>query len=124
MKPISMSYSEWMNCGLTIIDSLDTMIIMDLHEGLLYWFLHPQHVLISEFAEAKHWIETELSFEKDKSVSLFETTIRVLGGLLSAYHLSGEELFLQKSEDIGKRLMGALKSPTAIPYSDVNLKTG
>ncbi|KAH7727944.1 Protein MANS-3 [Aphelenchoides avenae] len=104
-----MSYSEWMNCGLTIIDSLDTMIIMDLHE---------------EFAEAKHWIETELSFEKDKSVSLFETTIRVLGGLLSAYHLTGEELFLQKSEDIGKRLMGALKSPTAIPYSDVNLKTG
>ena len=33
LKPVSKSYSEWMESGLTIVDSLDTMIIMGLKEG-------------------------------------------------------------------------------------------
>lgn len=33
LKPISKSYSEWMNCGLTIIDSLDTLYLMGMDEG-------------------------------------------------------------------------------------------
>lgn len=80
-------------------------------------------ILILEFDEAKKWIETELNFNQDKYVSLFETTIRVLGGLLSAFHLSGEQIFLQKAEDIGMRLAGAFESPSPIPFSDVNLNT-
>uniref|UniRef100_A0A7E4VH17 alpha-1,2-Mannosidase n=1 Tax=Panagrellus redivivus TaxID=6233 RepID=A0A7E4VH17_PANRE len=108
LQPISGSSQEWMGCGLTILDSLDTLLIMGMNE---------------EFAESREWVATELSFDKDKFVSLFETTIRVLGGLLSAYHLSGDALFLQKAEDIGSRLAGALDSPSPIPYSDVNLRT-
>lgn len=79
--------------------------------------------IFPEFDEAKKWIETSLNFDQNKDVSLFETTIRVLGGLLSAYHLTGEKIFLQKAEDIGSRLTGAFNEQNPIPYSDVNLKT-
>ena len=36
-------------------------------------------------------------------MSVFETTIRALGGLLSAYDLSGDAVFLLKAEDLGER---------------------
>lgn len=39
----------------------------------------------------------KLQFQKDVDVNLFESTIRILGGLLSAYHLTGDALFLQKA---------------------------
>lgn len=40
---------------------------------------------------------TKLSFERDHEVQLFEIVIRELGGLLSAYHLSGDKVFLDKA---------------------------
>lgn len=83
----------------------------------------PTKWVLLEFDEAKKWVETTLNFDQDKYVSLFETTIRVLGGLLSAFHLTGDRVFLQKAEDIGGRLTGAFDSQSAIPYSDVNMKT-
>jgi len=57
-------------------------------------------------------------------VSIFETTIRSLGGLLSAYDLSGEAVLLEKADDLGARLMQGFDSPSGIPYGRVNLKTG
>lgn len=49
---------------------------------------------------------------------------RILGGLLSAYHLNNkDELFLRKAEELGNKLQGAFDTPTKIPYSDVNLKS-
>ncbi|XP_061590463.1 endoplasmic reticulum mannosyl-oligosaccharide 1,2-alpha-mannosidase [Cololabis saira] len=109
LKPISKSFGEWFGLGLTLIDSLDTMWIMGLKE---------------EFAEARSWVETELSFNKNVDVNLFETTIRVLGGLLSTYHLTGDQLFLDKAKDLGSRLMPAFKTPSKIPFSDVNIGKG
>ncbi|XP_030062917.1 endoplasmic reticulum mannosyl-oligosaccharide 1,2-alpha-mannosidase [Microcaecilia unicolor] len=109
LKPISKSYSEWFGLGLTLTDALDTMWIMGLKE---------------EFEEAKKWVETELSFEKKVDVNLFESTIRILGGLLSTYHLTGDSLFLEKAKDLGNRLMPAFKTPSKIPFSDVNLGQG
>lgn len=88
------------------MDSLDTLYIMDLQE---------------EFLQARNWVERELSFAKNKDVNLFETTIRVLGGLLSAFHLSADKMFLEKAKDLGDRLLGAFGSPSGIPFSDVNL---
>lgn len=38
-----------------------------------------------------------MQFQKDVDVNLFESTIRILGGLLSTYHLTGDALFLQKA---------------------------
>ncbi|XP_022161998.1 endoplasmic reticulum mannosyl-oligosaccharide 1,2-alpha-mannosidase [Myzus persicae] len=107
VKPISRKYQDWFNLGLTIVDSLDTLWIMNLKK---------------EFDEAREWVSTSFSLDHYKDVNLFETTIRVLGGFLSAYHLSGDSLFLDKALDIGSRLMPCFtKSPSPIPYSDVNL---
>ena len=40
---------------------------------------------------------------------VFETTIRILGGLMSAfYHSGGDELFLRKALDFGERWAGGL----------------
>ena len=57
-------------------------------------------VLLTEFNEARLWIQDSLSFTGNRDVNLFETTIRVLGGLLSTYHLSGDKLFLDKAVNI------------------------
>uniref|UniRef100_A0A8C7QJJ8 alpha-1,2-Mannosidase n=1 Tax=Oncorhynchus mykiss TaxID=8022 RepID=A0A8C7QJJ8_ONCMY len=109
LRPISKSYGEWFGLGLTLIDALDTMWILNLRE---------------EFEEAKTWVSTELSFNKNVDVNLFESTIRILGGLLSTYHLTGDALFLDKAKDIGTRLMPAFNTPSKIPYSDVNIGKG
>ena len=63
----------WFNLGLTLVDSLDTLLIMGLRD---------------EFLEARDWVEHSLALNSDTDVNLFETTIRVLGGLLAAFHLS------------------------------------
>lgn len=82
LLPISRNSSEWFNLGLTLIDALDTMWIMG---------------LVEEFNEARDWVATEMVIAQDKDVNLFETTIRVLGGLLSTYHLTGDQLFLDRA---------------------------
>lgn len=74
-----------------------------------------------EYDEAKRWIESSLKLDVNRDVNLFETTIRVLGGLLSIYHLSGEEIFLTKAVELGNRMLPCFDSPSSIPYSDVNL---
>ncbi|XP_076854341.1 mannosidase, alpha, class 1B, member 1b isoform X3 [Brachyhypopomus gauderio] len=109
LKPVSKSFSEWFGLGLTLIDALDTMWILGLKK---------------EFEEARQWVSKELSFNKNVDVNLFETTIRILGGLLSTYHLTGDSLFLEKAKDVGSRLMPAFSTPSKIPYSDVNIGKG
>ncbi|XP_012261784.2 endoplasmic reticulum mannosyl-oligosaccharide 1,2-alpha-mannosidase [Athalia rosae] len=108
LKPISAGHHEWFGLGLTIIDGLDTAYLMGLN---------------AEFAEGKKWVEESLTFGPSKDVNLFETTIRVLGGLLSAYHMSGEKIFFEKALDLGDRLMPAFSTRSGVPYSDVNIGT-
>ena len=74
-----------------------------------------------EFYEARDWVRDELNFDKDSYTSVFETTIRSLGGLLSAYDLSGDHAFLEKAHDLGKRLFKSFETSTGIPYGEVNL---
>uniref|UniRef100_A0A1I8MB47 alpha-1,2-Mannosidase n=1 Tax=Musca domestica TaxID=7370 RepID=A0A1I8MB47_MUSDO len=106
LKPMSESSYDWFGLGLTIIDSLDTMYIMGLED---------------EFVEARNWVNEFLNFDVNRDVNLFEVTIRILGGLLSAYHLSADKVFLKKSIELGNRLLPCFLSPSGIPYSDVNL---
>lgn len=109
LKPITKTFQNWFGLGLTIVDSLDTIYIMGLQE---------------EFSEAKEWIKEKLNFNVNKDVNFFETTIRVLGGLLSAFHLSKDNIFLEKAIDLANRLMPGFRSSSGMPYSDVNLQTG
>lgn len=76
--------------------------------------------------DGKGWIEQSFSRQVDKgsSVNVFETTIRILGGLLSAYALTQEQLYLDKAKLIGDRLLPAFNSASGIPFADVQLKTG
>lgn len=82
LQPISKESNEWFNLGLTLVDSLDTMWLMGLSE---------------EFEEARNWVDREMIIGVDKDVNLFETTIRVLGGLLSTYHLTQDRLFFERA---------------------------
>ncbi|KAG8231497.1 hypothetical protein J437_LFUL007668, partial [Ladona fulva] len=106
LRPISATSQDWFSLGLTLIDALDTLLITGLHE---------------EFEEARTWVDKNLSFDINKDVNLFEVTIRVLGSLLSTYHLSGDALFLNKAIDLGGRLLPCFTSPSGVPFSDVNL---
>lgn len=67
-------------------------------------YCHQQHTRLSshlaEFEEAKQWVATHLSFGRNVDVNLFESTIRILGGLLSTYHLTGDALFLEKAVSV------------------------
>lgn len=49
---------------------------------------------------------------------------RVVGGLLSAYDLSGDKIFLEKAKDIADRLLPAWDTPSGIPYNRINLALG
>ncbi|KAI0714702.1 glycoside hydrolase [Earliella scabrosa] len=92
--------------GYTVIDSIDTMILMGLQD---------------EYQRARGWVETKLSFDRDANFNTFETTIRVLGGLLSAYHLTSDQLYLDKAKELADRMMPAFDTPTQLPASMVNL---
>lgn len=95
--------------GATLVDSLDTLYIMGLKE---------------EFQRAREWVANTLDFDKDYEASVFETTIRVVGGLLSAYDLSEDKVFLEKARDIADRLLPAWNTPSGIPYNVINLARG
>lgn len=111
LKPLSKSYHDWYAEPLlmTPVDALDTMILMGLED---------------EARETREYIVKNLSFDKDIYVQNFEITIRLLGGLLSSYQLTGDKRLLSLAENLGKRLLPVFNSPTGIPYRFVNLKTG
>ncbi|KAI9498956.1 glycoside hydrolase [Zychaea mexicana] len=111
-EPLTHQGRDWApgGLGLMIVDALDTMLLMNLTE---------------EYTMAREWVATKLDFDKDQNVNVFETTIRVLGGLLSAYHLSGNDpVYLDKATDLGNRLLGAFQTESGIPYASVVLSTG
>ncbi|XP_038568377.1 mannosyl-oligosaccharide 1,2-alpha-mannosidase IA-like [Micropterus salmoides] len=56
--------------------------------------------------------------------SLFEVNIRYVGGLLSAYYLTGQELFKNKVLELGEKLLPAFNTPTGIPRGVINLGSG
>ncbi|XVF40146.1 hypothetical protein PTKIN_Ptkin01aG0087800 [Pterospermum kingtungense] len=133
-KKFAMGYDELMpvsrlgvdglgGLGATVVDALDSAMIMGLDEVV---------------SEAGSWIESHLleRISQKGQVNLFETTIRVLGGLLSAYHLSGGDegmnsahkgpkptVYLDIAKNLADHLLSAFtSSPTAIPFSDVVLR--
>jgi glycosyl hydrolase family 47 len=111
LDPISKKPRDWYGKPLlmTPVDALDTLIVMGLRD---------------EADAARELIATKLDFDQDIYVKNFEITIRLLGGLLSSYQLSGDERLLHKAEDLGRRLLSVFDSPTGLPYVEINLHTG
>jgi mannosidase alpha-like ER degradation enhancer 2 len=111
LKPLSKSYHNWYPQPLlmTPVDALDTMYLMGLKD---------------EADKTRKYITGNLSFDKDISVQNFEITIRLLGGLLSSYQITGDKKLLAMADDLGTRLLPVFDSPTGLPYRYVNLKTG
>lgn len=106
---------------MTLVDTLDTL------------------VLLGDFAEFEHAVKLvirDVQFDSDIIVSVFETNIRMMGGLLSAHILAeyiqkkaqvmpwykGE--LLEMARDLGYRLLPAFNTSTGIPHARVNLRYG
>jgi len=96
--------------ALSLVEALDTLWVMELD---------------AEFFEAVNWVKSHLDFNINAECQLFETNIRMLGGLLSAYLACGDAVLLAKAKDLAGRLMKAFEaSPFGLPYRYVNLRTG
>lgn len=108
--------------GWIIVDALDTMMLMN---------------LTTELAHARQWVHSNLTYDQDHDVNTFETTIRMLGGLLSAHYLSTEfpgryapvedelsdDLYVEKATDLADRLLGAYETSSGVPLASINLHT-
>ncbi|XP_039264483.1 mannosyl-oligosaccharide 1,2-alpha-mannosidase IA-like [Styela clava] len=95
--------------GATIVDALDTLYIMGMKE---------------EFKEARDWVLSSLDMNSRTDISVFEVNIRFVGGLLSAYFLSGDPVFKNQAKAIADKLLPAFDTPTGIPYAQINPITG
>jgi mannosyl-oligosaccharide alpha-1,2-mannosidase len=95
------SHATFGNWSATLVDSLDTLWIMGFKK---------------EFDEAVDAVAA-INFEESTSetLSVFETTIRYLGGLLSAYDLSGRTILLKKALELGNMLYAAFDTPNRMP---------
>ena len=112
LLPVSKTWRDWYGSEtllMTAVDTVSTLALMDLDD---------------EVPSTTDYIAKTLHFDKDIDVSNFEITIRILGGLLSAYQSTGDERLLRKADDLATRLLPAFKSKTGMPYRFVNLRTG
>jgi len=111
LAPLRRAPHDWYDEPLlmTPVDALDTLVLMG---------------FTREADDVRELIAARLDFDKDIYVKNFEITIRLLGGLLSGYQLTGDARLLAKAEDLGTRLLPAFDSPTGLPWVEVNLRTG
>ena len=114
IKPISGGFESFPlkdhHLGLSLIEALDTLWVMGLDD---------------EFNDGVDWVKANLDFDVDGEVSVFETSIRLVGGLLSAWHACGDPVLLAKARDLADRLLPSFNaSPIGIPHRYINLRTG
>jgi hypothetical protein len=98
IRPINgVPWNSWGGVGCMVLDSMDTLWIMDLE---------------TEFEQARQWVHDELRFVDMGEISVFETIIRSVGGLLSAYDLSKDTVFLTKAVELTELLLPAINATT------------
>ncbi len=110
LLPLSKGTFDWYkeSLGISPIDAYSTLKVMGLE---------------NEAREIEQYA-LDMDWDKDMYVQVFEVNIRILGGLLSMYHYSGNEAILEKARDFGNRILPAFDTPTGIPTHSVNLRTG
>jgi len=114
LQPVSGTFKDqFSGWAATLVDAVDTLWIMGLRE---------------EFDEAVAYV-AGIDFGKSSTgrVNMFETTIRYLGGLLSAYDLSKREVLLQKATELGDLLYAGFNTENRMPVDFIDFekaKTG
>lgn len=81
--------------------------------------LHKDFKYAQDYVASINWDK----IKNDEPVQLFETVIRYVGGLLSAYDLSHEKVFIRKAVELVDKLLPAFDTPTGIPYQYVNFSS-
>ncbi|XP_060800763.1 ER degradation-enhancing alpha-mannosidase-like protein 2 [Amyelois transitella] len=122
LRPLSCDgVDTWGSYSLTLIDALDTLVIMGNY---------------TEFNRVVDIVLQKQNFDMDNNVSVFETNIRIIGGLLSAHllsHKTGMKLepgwpcngpLLRLAEDVAQRIIAAFDTTTGMPYGTINLRSG
>eukprot|EP01084_Bolivina_argentea_P162106 282137_1 len=109
--PYGFKCRNWIGLGLTIIDSIDSMYILNLND---------------DFFIAQFFINNTLNFNKDVMVSVFETVIRCVGTMVTMYDITNNKIYLQHLRTLMDNLLAAFNIPNSLPFpaSDVNLYTG
>ena len=104
------SNDVWGGFAVTMVDALDTAKLMGLE---------------AEFGRAVTWLDGHFTMRRDHWVNVFELSIRVLGGLLGAFDLSGDPRLLRLAEEAGRALLGAFPpGGDGLPAAELNLATG
>ena len=98
----------------TLVDALDTLYVAGLRD---------------EFDAAVSHLEKHFRFTPSASVSVFETTIRLTGGLLSAYALSNRTVLLEKAIEVADVIAPvytkeSLAANNGMPYHGYNPSRG
>eukprot|EP01133_Synstelium_polycarpum_P015435 gene15435-18304_t len=107
LKPLAGRGHNWFHLGLTVLDSLDTLYMMGLDK---------------EFEVAKEFVRTlDHRKESGEGLSVFEVTIRILGGYLATYEMTKDKMFLEKAEDIGTILLQAFDDESPFPKTYLNM---
>ncbi|XP_071814520.1 ER degradation-enhancing alpha-mannosidase-like protein 2 [Apostichopus japonicus] len=122
LRPLTCDgFDTWGSYSLTLVDSLDTLAVLGNY---------------TEFRRVAELLLYHLDFEEDINVSVFETNIRVVGGLLSAHLLSkkaqipvGPEWpckgpLLTMAKEIATKLLPAFDTLSGMPYGTINLVHG
>lgn len=124
LMPISCrGMNTWGSFELTLIDALDTLLILG---------------NVTEFNRITAHLSSKMDFNSNINVSVFETNIRVVGGLLSAHLLSNRAVdagqlplgwpcdgpLLRLAENVARRLLPAFNTTSGMPYGTVNLEKG
>ncbi|KAG8713541.1 maturation of Asn-linked oligosaccharides protein [Ceratobasidium sp. 423] len=113
LAPLTNSYIDDRNgWGATIVDSLSTMHAMGLED------------LFKEGVEFTLNIDFSRS-KTNSTVSLFESTIRYLGGILSAYELDGkkDKRLVDKAQELAEKLVYGWVGDNDLPYNELNFTT-
>jgi mannosyl-oligosaccharide alpha-1,2-mannosidase len=105
LQPLSKHCGKVIDGGLTIVDSLSTLLVMN---------------LTKEFEKARRWVLTQ--FRPQGGWSLFEFIIRIMGGLVSAVDLSGDPALNKTAIALGNALLRAIE-PTGGFFGSFHMST-
>ncbi|KAI3429765.1 hypothetical protein D9Q98_010078 [Chlorella vulgaris] len=94
--------------GATMIDALDTLHMMG---------------FMDEYTKAAAWVRAEMPLDTSFDASVFETIIRVVGGMLAAHDMTGDQWMVDRAQQVADRILPAYNTPTGIPLNIINLAT-